>query len=214
MKLLTNRLAQLAMVGVIATGGMGVAFAASEAAVRPDCKTLSYPLCPRSVAAGQVVDNSLPASKIVSSDRAAFLKDTNTPDVKGDVVVNKTFDPTTVAKIGGRFADNATQVGTVMIPAGTWKIDSDGFWTTLLTGPAGTRPELALRTTAGADLGTIFPGEVSPTGGRELTGHATKVITLDTDTTVIVYAFGYNDDTSAAGANRLQVTASVVATRG
>jgi hypothetical protein len=93
-------------------------------------------------------------------------------------------------------------------------VDADGFWTTLAAGPTGTRPQLALRDTAGHDLGTIFPGEVSPLKDREITGHSTKVVVLSEATTVKVYAFGYNDDTSAAGAGRLQVTASVVATRG
>lgn len=189
----------------------GIAFA-NASAVKPDCKTLSYPLCPRSVAAGQVVDNSIPATKITPADRAKFLKDDNTPDVKGDITVNKTFNPTTVEKIGGRFADNATLVGEVTIPAGTSKVDADGFWTTLAAGPAGTRPQLALRGD-GVSV-TIFPGEASPAKDRELTGHATQVVTLDAATVVKVYAFGYNDDTSAAGAGRLQVTASVVATRG
>jgi hypothetical protein len=31
---------------------------AANGAVKPDCKSLSYPLCPRSVAATQVVDTA------------------------------------------------------------------------------------------------------------------------------------------------------------
>lgn len=163
---------------------------------------------------GKVVDADHPAATCPGVQGEKGDAGDPATDVKGTIGVNKTFDPTTVAKIGGKFAENATTVGTFEIAAGTWKIDTDGFWTTLAAGPAGTRPQLALRTVDGADLGTIFPGEASPTSGREITGHATKVVTLDATTTVTVSAFGYNDDTSSAGSGRLQVTASVVATRG
>ncbi len=45
----------LASVGIVATSAL-----VSGAAVKPDCQNLMYPLCPRSVASSQVVDNSLP----------------------------------------------------------------------------------------------------------------------------------------------------------
>lgn len=71
--------AALAVVGVIV--GVGVwnatqsnANEAATLAAQPDCKNLMYPLCARSVAATQVVDNSIPAYKklvagSVSEDR-------------------------------------------------------------------------------------------------------------------------------------------------
>lgn len=131
------------------------------------------------------------------------------PD-KGTEAFSKDFAQTTVDKIGGPFASNATLIGTITLPKGTLKVDVDGFWTTLAAGPAGTRPQLALR---GTDVAvTIFPGEASPTANRELTGHATKKVVLAVDTEVKVYAFGYNDDTSGNGAGRLAVTTSIVAT--
>lgn len=60
--------------GAIAVVGVGGIAVAANGAVKPDCKSLMYPLCPRSVAAGQVVDNSLPGYKklapgSVSEDR-------------------------------------------------------------------------------------------------------------------------------------------------
>lgn len=63
----------IAAAGVAALGVVGITVAANAAA-HPDCKTLMYPLCARSVAAGQVVDNSLPGYKklapgSVSEDR-------------------------------------------------------------------------------------------------------------------------------------------------
>jgi hypothetical protein len=60
-----------------AIGLLVVGVTVANGAVKPDCTNLQYPLCPRSVAATQVVDNSLPKSKIVPADRDAFLKDTN-----------------------------------------------------------------------------------------------------------------------------------------
>lgn len=131
-------------------------------------------------------------------------------DIKGSVVVDKTFDPTVVVNIGGTFSTKATLVGKVTLPAGKLKIDADGFWTTNATGPAGTRVQLALRAPS-LDLGTIFPGDLSTAKDREITGHSTKVVTLTEATEVSVWAFGYNDDTSANGGGRAVVTASVVA---
>lgn len=52
----------------------------SDAAVRPDCKNLMYPLCPRSVAAVQVVDNSLPGSTKLAP--GSVTEDRLTPQVK------------------------------------------------------------------------------------------------------------------------------------
>lgn len=69
---------RLVVAGVVAAIGTVGIVAISSAAVKPDCKTLTYPLCNRSVAAAQVVDNSLPKSKIIPADRDAFLKDTDT----------------------------------------------------------------------------------------------------------------------------------------
>jgi hypothetical protein len=57
-----SKVGRLAIAGVVAAGAVvGIAVAANGA-VKPDCKTLSYPLCARSVAAAQVVDNSLPGN--------------------------------------------------------------------------------------------------------------------------------------------------------
>lgn len=134
-------------------------------------------------------------------------------DVKGSVVVDKTFDPTVVTKIGGKFVDNATLVGKVTIPKGKVKIDLDGFWITNAVGPEGTRPQLALRAPS-LDGGTIFPGEASPAANREITGHDTTTLTLADDTEFNLYAFGYNDDQSGNGAGRLSVVASVTVSVG
>jgi hypothetical protein len=209
---------RLAVASVLAAGLLvGGVVAVANGAVKPDCRTLSYPLCPRSVAASQVVDNSLPKSKIVPADRDAFLKDTDT-DVYGRSGVSKDFAAKPIVQIGGSFKAGKTQLGTFTLPAGTWMINTSAFFARTAAGVAGTRPQLALRvgatTTAfGEDYGTILGAEISPAKDRELTGATVKVVTVTATTTVGVYAFGYNDDAGSAGSGDITAAASVVAVR-
>lgn len=215
-KVFTTKAGRLLVAGVLGAGVLVGVTVAANGAVRPDCKTLSYPLCPRSVAASQVVDNSLPKTKLVPADRNAFLKDTNTPDVYGKAAVNKDFDAKTIAKIGGSFKTNKTSLGTFTLTPGTWLLNSTAFFARTTKGVPGTRPELALRvgatdTTFGQDYGTILGSEISPSADRELSGSTVKVVTVKAKTTVEVFAFGYNDDGSAAGSGELTASASVVA---
>jgi hypothetical protein len=182
----------------------------ANGAVKPDCKSLSYPLCPRSVAATQVVDNSLPASKLAPADRTAFLKDT---DAYGKASVTESFKPVVVDHIGGSFKTNKTKVGEFKLPAGTWMINTSAFFARTAAGPAGTRPQLALRVGAtnnafGDDYGTILGAEISPAKDRELTGSTVKATA---STTVEVFAFGYNDDAGSAGSGDITAAADVVA---
>jgi hypothetical protein len=74
MKFIKSTAGRLVAAFVVAVLGVVGVIAVSNAAVKPDCKNLMYPLCARSVAAGQVVDNSLPGYKklapgSVSEDR-------------------------------------------------------------------------------------------------------------------------------------------------
>jgi hypothetical protein len=214
-KILNSKSGRLVVAAVLGAGVLvGVAVAANGA-VRPDCKNLSYPLCPRSVAATQVVDNSLPASKLAPADRAAFLKDT---DSLGKADVAKSFDPVVIAHIGGSFKTNKTKVGEITLPAGRWLLNSTAFFARTAAGPAGARPQLALRvgasdTAFGADFGTILGAEISPAKDRELTGSTVKIVTVTAPTTVEVFAFGYNDDAGSAGSGDITAAASVVAVR-
>ncbi|TDW23730.1 hypothetical protein [Kribbella kalugense] len=204
---------RLVVAAVLGAGVLvGVAVAANGA-VKPDCKSLTYPLCPRSVAASQVVDNSLPASKLVPADRAAFLKDT---DVYGKSGVTKDFDAVAIAKIGGSFKTNKTPVGSFTLQPGTWLVNTTAFFARTTAGAPGTRPELALRvgasdTAFGEDYGTILGAEISPAKDRELSGSTVKVVKVAKATTVEVFAFGYNDDAGAAGGGEITASASVVA---
>jgi hypothetical protein len=214
-KILNTKAGRLAIAGVVAIGAVVGISVAANGAVKPDCKTLSYPLCPRSVAATQVVDNSLPKTKIVPADRDAFLKDT---DVYGKSGVTKDFAAKPIAQIGGSFKTGKTLLGEFTLPAGTWMINTSAFFARTTAGAAGTRPQLALRvgatTTAfGDDYGTILGAEISPAKDRELTGATVKVVTVTATTTVGVYAFGYNDDAGSAGSGDITASASVVAVR-
>ena len=212
-KILNSKSGRLVVAAVLGAGVLvGVAVAANGA-VKPDCKNLSYPLCARSVAAKQVVDNSLPASNLAPADRAAFLK-----DEYGKAQVSESFDPVVIAHIGGSFKTNKTKVGEITLPAGTWLLNSTAFFARTAAGVEGTRPQLALRvgasTTAfGDDFGTILGAEISPAKDRELTGSTVKVVTVKESTKVEVFAFGYNDDAGSAGSGDITAAASVVAVR-
>lgn len=214
-KILTTKAGRLAIAGIVAVGAVvGIAVAANGA-VKPDCKSLSYPLCPRSVAATQVVDNSLPKTKIVPADRDAFLKDT---DVYGKSGVTKDFAPVEIKLIGGSFKTNKSLVGEFTLPAGTWMINTSAFFARTKAGAEGTRPQLALRvgatdTAFGEDYGTILGAEISPAKDRELTGATVKVVNVTASTKVEVFAFGYNDDAGSAGSGEITASASVVAVR-
>ncbi|MFC6156134.1 hypothetical protein ACFWUU_02930 [Kribbella sp. NPDC058693] len=214
-KFLNTKSGRLLVAAVLGAGVLVGVTVAANGAVKPDCKSLSYPLCPRSVAATQVVDNSLPASKIVPADRNAFLKDT---DVYGKSGVAKDFDPVAIAKIGGSFKTNKTKVGEFSLQPGTWLLNSTAFFARTTAGAPGTRPQLALRvgasdTAFGTDYGTILGAEISPAKDRELTGATVKIVTVAKATTVEVFAFGYNDDGSAAGGGEITASASVAAVR-
>lgn len=74
------KIARIVAAGVASVGLIVVGVMASDAAVRPDCKNLMYPLCPRSVAATQVVDNSLPGSTKLAP--GSVSEDRLTPQVK------------------------------------------------------------------------------------------------------------------------------------
>jgi len=215
-KILNSKSGRLMVAAVLGAGVLVGVTVAANGAVKPDCKTLTYPLCPRSVAASQVVDNSLPASKIVPADRTAFLKDT---DVFGKGMSKSFNTPVPIAKIGGSFKANKTPVGEFTLPsAGTWLINSSAFFARTTAGAVGTRPELALRVGAsptefGTDYGTILGAEISKAADRELTGSTVKVVTVSGATKVEVFGFGYNDDASAAGGGEIAVTADIVAVR-
>jgi hypothetical protein len=204
---------------------------AATAAVKPDCVNLMYPLCNRSVAAAQVVDNSLPGYKklvpnSVSEDRLskAVQDKLNKPatedtDNKGALLAAADFEAKEVAACGGSFKTNKTLLGSFTLPAGKkLMVDSYMFASRSVTGPVGTHAQLALRIGAteaefGADRGTIFQ-PLPPTKGREVTGTAFWTGDNPAEVKVDVFAFCYNDDQSAAGAGQWTASAKVKVTQG
>jgi hypothetical protein len=126
-------------------------------------------------------------------------------------------DAMPIALIGGSFKANKTDLSCALtVPAGRWKLDLSAFFHTTAAGPEGTRPQMAARvgssaTAFGDDYGTVFPGTAATIADREITGSATKVVTVTAPTEVKLYAFGYNDDTSANGGGRIEASADFTA---
>lgn len=219
-------LAALIAVGLVA--GAAVVANATNTAVKPDCVNLMYPLCARSVAATQVVDNSLPGYKklapgSVSEDRLnqATRDKLNAPDTdaRGSVLTAYQTAPAPVEKCGGSFKTNKTKLGEFVLPAGKQvKLDAYMFASRTITGAAGTHAQLALRIGAteesfGTDVGTVFQ-PLSPTKGREVTGTSFWVGAVSQPTQVEIFGFCYNDDQSAAGGGEFTIASRVVATLG
>ena len=69
------------------------------------------------------------------------------------------------------------------------------------------------------DAGTIMGNPISKAGYTELTGSTVKTITLDADTKITAYGFGYNEDRSNFGSatadtkSQFSVVGSVTAVR-
>lgn len=138
---------------------------------------------------------------------------------KGKVMMSPSI---TIAKIGGRFLDGRTFLGSFTLQPGAWLVTSNAtFNRTVAAQPTDTktRPQLALRydeTDAnpfGDTAGTIMGVDISPTVGRELMGATVQTVYLSKATTINVYAFGYNDDSSSFASGQITVTAQITATR-
>lgn len=199
--------AALVAVGLVA----GAAVVANAAAVKPDCVNLMYPLCARSVAAKQVVDNSIPKSKIVPADRDAFLKDT---DSNGKLGAVQAFPTKAIEHLGGKYFDGFTTIGQFEVPAGTWEVHTSVEFTRTEAGLAGSMPQVGLRIGQdkatndwGVDVGTVGGVPISPAKGHDLFAYTSAPLIAENPVTIGVYGFGYNQDTSAAGSG--EITASV-----
>jgi hypothetical protein len=138
---------------------------------------------------------------------------------KGKVMMSPSI---TMAKIGGPFLDGKTFLGPFTLQPGTWLVTSNAtFNRTVAALPTDTktRPQLALRydetsqNPFGDTAGTIMGVDISPTVGRELMGATVQTIYLSKTTTIKVYAFGYNDDTSQVDNPGITVRAQITATK-
>lgn len=144
MNFFKTKIARIVAAGVVAAAGVTyIAVAANASAVHPDCTNLHYPLCPRSVAAKQVVDNSLPGStKLVPG---SVTEDRLSADVR--TKLNQAPAAATPALAGAYYAvayydkgdTNAGAIATVACKAVTDTAISGGVQTVGLDATANSR---------------------------------------------------------------------------
>lgn len=143
-------------------------------------------------------------------------------DLLGGVAANETAGPTPIANVGGSFGQfptpRATLVDTVTVPAGTFLLNADGFFTSTAQTTGETQLMLALRvdttgTGFGRDVGTCFTGDNSPVQGRDSTCHSSRIVTFTSPTQVQVLAFGYQNDTGSADSGKFNASSFVSAIR-
>lgn len=163
------------------------------------------------------------AGAIQESDlNAALQTKVNGQDLHGDVTVIKEFPVTTINKIGGKWFDNKTSVGTFTLPAGgPWVIATSVKFTRTADGVAGSRPMVGLRigqaapSTWGDDAGSVGGNDIAPLKNADLFGSDTKIVgPIDNSVVVDVDAHGYNDDQSAAGGGQIEAVVRVTVTHG
>lgn len=196
-------------VGIAVGLAVGVAVAANGAAVKPDCVNLQYPLCSRSVAERQVVDNSLPARKLLPADRAAFLKDTDTKGSATALFANAT--PKVIENIGGTFSTRHTEVGNFTLPKGTWLVNLSAKFNRKTASAVGDPEVQPMAQIVGdGQYVTIMGTSISPALDADLTGSAVGLITVTQDTVFTVNAFGYNSARGSQGSGEITAQVGVV----
>lgn len=103
-----------------------------------------------------------------------------------------------VANIGGPFAANAVPAGTFTLSAGSYKVSTDALFRSNATTSGRADLQVAVRAADesvwGQDLGTAFTGDSPVQAQREVSTHTTRIVTLDHDTEVTVYVFGYDNE--------------------
>lgn len=143
-------------------------------------------------------------------------------DVFGGLAAMETSEKMTVTDVGGSFGMfpgpvRATLVDTVALPAGTYVLSADGFFSSNKATSGKTRMQLALRiadgTAWGKDVGTCFTGAMSVLANREGTCSTSRVVALTGPADVLVYAFGYADDQGAADSGAIDARSYVNAIR-
>lgn len=148
-------------------------------------------------------------------------------DVFGHLIVTKSSTAMTpIAKLGGTYSTNATDLFTFELPeAGTYLVNAYGYFDRLDAGSTGYEApstdsylQLSLRGT-GVSAGTYFTGAISQAGRIEATASGAVPVTVSGPTTITVRGFGYNEDRSGFGGSpnsatpQFSVFASVSAVR-
>jgi hypothetical protein len=149
----------------------------------------------------------------LDADLKAKVNDTRT------TVLAASATPADIAKIGGPIAANGTKLSIDLVaPAGKYLVNLGGQIdrkVTAATPDKQTQPQLSLWRDADNDgvfewqagEGSISPNATIPdTKDRSVTVAGQTVITLEAETHLKVIAFGYNNDTSAAGGGELAVS--------
>lgn len=125
-------------------------------------------------------------------------------------------DPVSIAKIGGRFVENATTVGSFTLQPGTYLLNLNVKFNRPAAAPADepeVQPMLQLLSDDGTnEYSTIMGNDIGANAGADLTGSAVRLVTVRAATEMTVKAFGYNEARSSAGGGEVNVeSASVVA---
>lgn len=173
-----------------------------------------------------VTTNSVKDGALREQDLSDAVKaKLNAPEVFGKGSVVNKVPPTTIKFIGGSFNDpdrGKTLVGKFDLEAGTWLLTTNGKFTrteAAAAGEASTRPMLGLRydetadNAFGEDAGTIMGADISPVADQDLTGSAVQTVTLTKNTTIKVYAFGYDDARGSTASGKITAAANTTATR-
>lgn len=257
-----KHIARLSVLGVAAlatavslSGGAVAAPTATTAVVPPNSVNKAaiqtgavdtWKIQDKSIGGWDVLDNTLPWSKMGSDFRANINKTISTAntastkadaakttadqalaaanDVRQKVYADAITAPVVIDKIGGPIATNGTKLSAVdlVLPAGTYIVQVSGQidrTTAAATPGKQTQPQLSLWLDKDNDdafewqtgEGSISPnGTIPDTKDRSVTVNGQTVVTLDAPTHVKLLAFGYNADTSAAGAGELTVGAAMV----
>lgn len=125
---------------------------------------------------------------------------------------------TVIQNLGGPFGSNATEVGTLELEAGQYLINGSAIFDTLAGNSERTEAthlQLAIRGPESTgnqwgDFGTCFTGAF-PQGDREASCSTTRLMTLEEDEELTIYAFGYNEDQSSTGSGQFNVQVDVSA---
>ncbi|WP_262847599.1 collagen-like triple helix repeat-containing protein [Mumia quercus] len=138
-------------------------------------------------------------------------------DVKGGLA-GQVLDEVEIAKIGGSFAERATEVGAMTLKPGTYLVNGHAKFDRINDRkPSSPVLQLAIRgvdgSTWGEDYGTAFTGEFPAEGNLEQTASSTRVVVVPEETEVRVLVFGYNKDTSEKGSGNYTADVSVSAVR-
>lgn len=123
------------------------------------------------------------------------------------VPVYEASGPVNVAKVGGKFSENATMADQFTLSAGKYLVTTDALFRSNQATSGNTTLQVAVRAADGsewgADLGTGFTGSSPEQQNREVTTSTTRVVTLVEDTMVTVSVFGYeNNGTGSADSGK------------